>query len=49
MFNSPGMILLPGSFSGRINSPKPHRGPEARKRRSLPIFIKLHAITFKAP
>ena len=23
----PGMILLPGSFSGRFNSPRPHLGP----------------------
>ena len=22
-----GMILLPGSFSGKISSPRPHRGP----------------------
>src|SRR6187402_3004093 len=26
----PGMILLPGSFSGRANSPRPQRGPEPR-------------------
>ena len=27
---TPGMMLLPGSFSGRDSSPRPHRGPEAR-------------------
>jgi len=26
----PGMMLLPGSFSGSVNSPKPHRGPDAK-------------------
>src|SRR5215471_10722435 len=31
----PGMIEEPGSFSGRINSPKPERGPEPSKRMSL--------------
>lgn len=25
----PGMMLLPGSFSGRFSSPSPQRGPEA--------------------
>ena len=45
----PGMMLLPGSFSGRDNSPRPHRGPEPRKRISLAIFIRLQAITFRAP
>lgn len=45
----PGMILLPGSFSGRLSSPSPQRGPEARKRMSLAIFIRLTATVFKAP
>lgn len=26
-----GMILLPGSFSGSISSPRPHRGPLHQK------------------
>ena len=45
----PGMIELPGSFSGKDNSPRPHRGPEAKNRISLAIFITEQAITFKAP
>jgi hypothetical protein len=45
----PGMILLPGSFSGKDNSPRPHLGPEPRNRISLAIFIKLQAMTFRAP
>ena len=40
---------LPGSFSGKDNSPKPHLGPEARNRISLAIFITEQAITFNAP
>jgi hypothetical protein len=35
----PGMILLPGSFSGNDNSPNPQRGPLPRKRMSLAIFM----------
>lgn len=27
IWNFTGIILLPGSFSGRISSPKPQRGP----------------------
>ena len=34
----PGMIELPGSFSGRISSPSPARGPEPSQRMSLAIF-----------
>src|ERR1700730_7412376 len=34
----PGMIDEPGSFSGRINSPRPERGPDPRKRISLAIL-----------
>ena len=34
----PGMIELPGSFSGRINSPRPQRGPEPRYRMSFAIL-----------
>ena len=33
----PGMMLLPGSFSGSFSSPRPHRGPLPRKRMSFPI------------
>ena len=38
-FTLPGMIELPGSFSGRLNSPSPQRGPLASQRMSLAIFI----------
>ena len=34
----PGMIELPGSFSGSCNSPSPDRGPEPSQRRSSAIF-----------
>ena len=34
----PGMIELPGSFSGMRSSPRPERGPEASRRTSLAIF-----------
>ena len=47
--NLPGMIELPGSFSGRESSPNPHRGPDARNLKSLAIFIIEHAKTFNAP
>lgn len=42
-------MLLPGSFSGKINSPRPDLGPDPRKRISLAIFIRLQATVFKAP
>ena len=29
---------LPGSFSGKLNSPKPHLGPDARNLISLDIL-----------
>mmetsp|Transcript_29221 Transcript_29221/g.74971 ORF Transcript_29221/g.74971 Transcript_29221/m.74971 type:complete len:277 (-) Transcript_29221:852-1682(-) len=35
----PGMMLLPGSFSGRLSSPRPQRGPLPRNRMSLAIFM----------
>uniref|UniRef100_T1IQQ7 Uncharacterized protein n=1 Tax=Strigamia maritima TaxID=126957 RepID=T1IQQ7_STRMM len=44
-----GIMLLPGSFSGKVSSPRPDRGPEPRKRISLAILMMLHAITFNAP
>ncbi len=31
----PGMMLLPGSFSGSASSPSPHRGPLPSRRMSL--------------
>ena len=48
-FTFPGMILLPGSFSGSCSSPKPHRGPEPRYRMSFAIFIRETATVFRAP
>ena len=45
----PGIILLPGSFSGSWSSPKPQRGPEPRYRISLAIFIKETATVLSAP
>ena len=45
----PGMIELPGSFSGSESSPRPHRGPEAKNLRSLAIFIMEQAMTLRAP
>ena len=48
-FTLPGMIELPGSFSGRISSPRPQRGPLASQRMSLAIFIRLPASTVRAP
>ncbi len=45
----PGMIDEPGSFSGKINSPKPQRGPEASQRTSFAIFINDAASVLNAP
>ena len=43
------MIELPGSFEGRINSPNPLLGPEAKNLISFAIFIQEVAIVFRAP
>ncbi len=45
----PGMIEEPGSFAGRISSPRPQRGPEPSRRMSLAIFISEAARTLSAP
>ena len=45
----PGMIDEPGSFSGRISSPMPARGPLAYQRTSLAIFISAPASVRSAP
>ncbi|WVY98681.1 hypothetical protein V8G54_030832 [Vigna mungo] len=45
----PGIILLPGSFSGRMSSPRPQRGPLPNNRISLAIFIKEAAMVLRAP
>ena len=45
----PGMMLLPGSFSGILSSPSPARGPEASQRMSLAIFMRAHASVLSAP
>lgn len=41
---APGMMELPGSFSGRDSSPRPQRGPDPRNRMSLATFISDTAI-----
>ena len=48
-FTLPGMIDDPGSFSGRISSPSPARGPDASQRMSLAIFISDTARVLSAP
>ena len=45
----PGMMELPGSFSGIRISPSPQRGPLASQRTSLAIFIMSAASAFTAP
>ena len=45
----PGMIDDPGSFSGRISSPNPARGPDASQRMSLAIFMSDTASVLSAP
>ena len=48
-FTLPGMIDEPGSFSGRISSPRPARGPDASQRMSLAIFMSDTASVLSAP
>ena len=48
-FTLPGIIELPGSFSGMNISPRPSLGPEASHLTSLAIFIMLAASPFIAP
>ena len=48
-FTLPGMIELPGSFSGIVISPRPQRGPEASQRTSLAIFMSEAASVLSAP
>ena len=48
-FTLPGMIELPGSFSGMVISPMPQRGPEASQRTSLAILLSDAASVFSAP
>src|SRR5436190_20673086 len=48
-FTLPGMIELPGSFSGIAISPIPQRGPEASHRTSLAILFREAATVFRAP
>ena len=38
-FTLPGMIEEPGSFSGKLNSPKPDLGPEPKNLISFATFI----------
>src|SRR5258706_514888 len=48
-FTLPGMIELPGSFSGIESSPMPQRGPLASRRISLAIFMSAAASALRAP
>ena len=45
----PGIMEEPGSLLGIIISPIPQRGPDASKRMSLAIFIRLTASCLRAP
>ena len=45
----PGMMEEPGSLAGKINSPKPQRGPDPNQRKSLAIFMFVQAKVFKVP
>jgi len=38
-FTLPGMIEEPGSFSGKLNSPKPDLGPEPKNLISFATFF----------
>ena len=48
-FTLPGMMELPGSFSGIEISPMPLRGPLASRRMSLAILVSEAASPFRAP
>ncbi len=48
-FTLPGMIELPGSFSGMRSSPIPLRGPEASQRTSLAILVSAPARVRSVP
>ena len=45
----PGMIELPGSFSGSFSSPRPQRGPEPSRRMSLATLESETAMTLSTP
>ena len=45
----PGMIELPGSFSGSASSPSPERGPLPSSRRSLAILVMPTATVVSMP
>ena len=45
----PGMIELPGSFSGSFSSPSPQRGPEPISLMSLAILVSETAMTLRTP
>ena len=48
-FTFPGIIELPGSFSGIVISPSPHLGPLASHLISLDIFSRSQASALMAP
>ncbi len=45
----PGMMEDPGSFAGRMSSPRPDRGPLPKNRISFAIFMKETAMTLSVP
>ena len=45
----PGIILDPGSFSGRISYPRPLRGPLPKNLISFAIFMMLTAAVLRDP
>lgn len=45
----PGIMDDPGSFSGKLSSPSPDRGPDPKNLISLAIFIIEHATVFNDP
>ena len=45
----PGIIDEPGSFSGKLSSPSPERGPDPNRRISLAILYSPAAIVLSIP
>lgn len=48
-FTFPGIMDEPGSFSGRLSSPSPLRGPDPKNLRSLAIFMIETAVVLREP
>jgi hypothetical protein len=45
----PGMMLEPACIGGKLISPRPTRGPDDNRRRSLQVFDSLTATRFNTP